>query len=445
MNRGQALSSGVRFSPEQPSAGRSLALVPAALALLLLAACGRPVTPLCAATADCDAGSSCSAGVCVVGGLETCTTDLDCNPRNDEICQAGICVAGGDADPNNSGGASCGATADCPTSQFCNTATGVCAPLLEGWCRLDTQCDAGLCSNRDLGEDFPGRCVECVDSADCGGAACISPGVCEVQAPGCPTNSSAVAGGSCRCDPGFSDDGAGGCAPNTTATEGEGETEPTEGEGEPEPAEGEGEVEPVPADGCVTMGECMESHGFDYTCDTGSGECVCDEAWMQVICDDGYDLVACECGGTSGGGGGNPMANQECFEDADCGGLSCIFSVPASGLFDAGYCKEVCDTDADCSGGLACMDDVFGDGSGICAEVGTNGDTCEASIYQYDIGTDALCDGGATGILDCFSNRCEEVCNWAGKSGPPETCSGGGTCGALQFRAESGSSVAVCN
>ena len=408
---------------------------------LALAACGRPVTPLCTDTVDCDAGTTCTGGVCVAGGVGTCTTDLDCDPSNSEICQAGVCTVGS-AEPNNSGG-SCSATAECPTSQFCNTATGVCAALLEGWCRLDSQCtgDATLCSNKVQGEGVPGRCVECIDSADCaGGVACVAPGVCEEAAAGCPPNSSAQAGGTCRCDPGFRDDGAGNC---NAIDGGEGE-----GEGEPAPG-GEGEGEPPPAGGCTTMSECMESRGFDYTCDVPSGECVCDEAWMDINCNGDFDAVSCTCGGGGGPGPGpgptpTSMANQECFEDADCDGLSCIFSVPSSGFLDPGYCKQTCSVDTDCGDGLSCMDDVFSDGSGICAIVGARAQTCEASIYQYDIGTDSLCDGGATGILDCFSSTCEEVCNWEGKTGPPEPCGGGTTCGALTFRAETGTDVAFC-
>ncbi len=421
-------SAGVRFFPG------FLALAGSAL-VVALGGCGRPVAALCNDTTDCDEGTSCSAGVCV-DGSGGCTTDLDCDPSNAEICQAGVCVEG-TLEANNSGG-SCSATAECPTTQFCNTATGVCAALLEGWCRLDSQCsgDATLCSNKSGGgQDVPGRCVECITDDDCGGATCVSPGVCD-EAP-CGLHASAVAGGGCRCDAGYTDNGADLCVLLSAGGEGEGEA----AEGEGEAAEGEGEA----SSGCVDALECFDSHDINWTCDTGSGQCICDEPWLQDLCGADYDLGACACGGGGGGGGGTSlMANQECFGDTDCDGLACIFSVAASGLFDPGYCKEVCSSNADCGGGLTCMDGVFADGSGICADVGSPGNSCESSIYQMNIGTDALCDGGSSGILDCFSNQCEQVCDWEGNTGSPETCMAG-SCGSLSFRAEAGANIAVCN
>ena len=422
------------------------ALVPCALMLCVLTVtlgCGRPVSALCSTTAECDAGSTCAAGACIVGGASGCTTDLDCDPASAQLCQYGICVAGaGTPETTN---ADCVATVDCPTTQFCNSSSGVCVALLEGWCRLDSQCSGETlaCSNKlQGGQDFPGRCVQCNEAADCGGAACVSPGICEAEALGCPPNSSAVAGGGCRCDPAFSDDGAGNCIVNPVVGAGAGEGE---GEGEGEGA-GEGEGNPVQgSDSCTTEGECYERHDYNWTCDSAVGACTCDELWLEVICDAGYDLAACACGnnGGSGGGGGTSTANQECFSDSDCGDLLCIFS-GAADLFDPGYCKVACTTNSECSAGLTCMDNALADGSGFCATVVNAGGSCQSSIYQVDFSSDVLCDGGATAILDCFSNRCETVCDWPNKSGPPEICDSG-TCGALVFRAEAGSAVGVCN
>jgi hypothetical protein len=414
--------------------------------LAFLSACGRPVGPAaCGDPRDCAAGESCSAGACVVGGGGgPCTTDLDCDPSQNQICASGTCIVGdGNPQPDGEGGA-CSATADCPISQFCNTATGVCSALLDGWCRQDSQCgaEAALCSNISQGgSDYPGRCVACLEDSDCDGGTCISPGVCQRDS-GCGANATAVAGGGCRCNPGFVDDGTGDCVADVAA-EGEGEDEepvPTEGEGEDEdpiPTEGEGEADPV-GESCEISDECFERHDINWTCE--DSQCICDEPWLDFICDGAYDLDACDCTAGGGGtGGGASTANDPCLDDTDCGALSCIF-----GAEDVGACKELCNTDGDCSGGLECMDGVLsGDQSGICADVRNPCQTCDASIYSGDIATDSICDGGTLGILDCFAGRCEQVCDWEGNTGAEEDCDAG-FCGDLEFRSEVGGDVAVC-
>ena len=54
-----------------------------------------------------------------------------------------------------------------------------------------------------------------------------------------------------------------------------------------------------------------------------------------------------------------------------------------------------------------------------------------------------VCDFSGTAMLDCFDNRCEQVCDWEGRTSAQPTCATG-TCGSLQFRAEAGARVAVC-
>jgi hypothetical protein len=408
---------------------------------LVVTACSRPVDPLgapCGDDRDCSLGEICSAGTCSAGGVSTCVTDLDCDPGQNEVCNAGICAARN----TNTSGDTCTATADCAISEFCNTAVGVCSPLLAGWCRQDGQCgsDTPLCSNAEQGESVPGRCVECLGDSDCSAGVCQAPGICVVD-NACPDNASAVVGGTCRCNAGFEDDGAGGCV-TTTPTPPDPTDPPPPDPTDPPPPE---PTDPPPAGStgvdCVIESDCYEPLSIDYTCGA-AGECICDLTWMDFVCDGDVDAVNCACG-TGGASGLN--LNAECFDDLDCdGGLACIFSSGA-GTFDPGVCKQECTADAECASlGLGCWEDIIDVGVGICADDQQRGETCDASVYSDLLDGDRICDIPATDILDCFANRCEQICNWTGRTGAAITCSGGTTCGTLQFRAEAGTSVAVC-
>jgi len=429
---------------------RSAASLGSVTVLLIAAACGRPIDPVgtpCATDTDCLASEACSAGVCTAGGVTACVTDLDCDPNNDEVCSAGVCAPARGSSQGGGGGGACTATAECPIDSFCNTAIGACAPLLDGWCRQTTQCpaEAAFCSNVNQGgEAVPGRCVECLADADCNGGTCQAPGVCVEPAAGCPINSSAVVGGGCRCNSGFEDDGAGGCRARQATP-----TDP--GPTDPDPTDPDPTDPPSTGESCTDDFDCWFTVSPDYMCGT-AGECVCDIGWMESSfgggCGTGnVDAASCTCRGSSGGGGGQSSLNfnAACEEDFDCDAdLVCLFGAGA-GDFDLGSCKRTCDTDADCaSAGLECMEDVLADGSGICATVQTRTEQCETSVYAVDIGSDLMCDGGGTAVLDCFASRCEQVCNWTGRTGAPLPCATGTTCGSLQFRAEAGSSVAVC-
>ena len=126
--------------------------------------------------------------------------------------------------------------------------------------------------------------------------------------------------------------------------------------------------------------------------------------------------------------------------------LASLTSLSACEYYGDEYSEIDCGSDSDCSAiGLECMEDVLGSApAGICADVRDVGDTCETSIWTADISSDEICTGsGVDDIIDCFSSRCEEVCNWTGRTGAPIQCNSG-SCGALQFRAEAGTSVAVC-
>src|SRR4051812_25970904 len=154
------------------------------LGLVALAACPTKVGPAggsCDTDRDCTAGQTCQANVCAEGTGAGCTLDTDCNVNVGEVCNQTThqCEPGG-----VSGG--CANTSECPVTQFCNTSTGLCADLAPGFCRNDSQCQTSLPVCSAANENVPGRCVECTSDADCGGAACVNPGVCSDIA--CPAN-----------------------------------------------------------------------------------------------------------------------------------------------------------------------------------------------------------------------------------------------------------------
>ena len=405
----------------------SLSVATTAMAMLLVAAgCSRPVEPLagpCADDRDCLVGEVCSAGTCSVSGVSTCVTDLDCDPAASEVCNAGVCAVRTTA---GDGDGACTATATCPVDEFCNTALGLCSPLLAGWCRQDDQCGTAtpLCSNRDQGDTVPGRCVECLGDSDCSAGTCQAPGLCVVD-DACPANASAVVGGTCRCNAGFEDDGVGGCTAVTT------------------PVDPVDPVDPGTGVSCTVESDCYDALSIDYTCD--AGQCICDLSWMDFLCDGDVNAVTCECG-TGGGGTSSLNLNATCIDDLDCDvGLSCIFS-SAAGPFDLGVCKMECSADAECTSlGLGCWEDIVDVGVGVCADQQQRGESCDVSLYSDLLDGDRICDAPDTDILDCFSNRCEQVCDYTNRD-PANvlTCPTGTICGPMQFRAEAGTSVAVC-
>ena len=265
-----------------------------------LAGCSRPLPvpggTSCTDIRDCVQGQICSVGTCVAEGVTGCITDLDCSVDGSQLCNAGICVTAG-ANTNNS---SCTSTSECAIDTFCNTATGLCAPLLDNWCRVDDQCrsTSPVCSNKETGSATPGRCLQCLTATDCeAGATCNPAGVC-ISDGACPANATAIGDGTCRCNIGFVDNGAGGCAATSTG-EGEGEGE-GEGGGEGE-GEGEGPITPVDFGGsCSNDFQCWDRSGnSDTFCD--EGQCACDEFWLFLTCDLDYDTTSCTCVDQCGG------------------------------------------------------------------------------------------------------------------------------------------------
>jgi uncharacterized membrane protein YgcG len=143
---------------------------------LWLAACTNSVAPdACQSDADCAAGR-CIVGECTVADRVnlSCQNDFDCDAAAGERCVDAICQSAGAAADQ------CNLTADCALDTYCNSNTGACQPLLEGWCRENRQCTApaAICTTQNPG--VPGRCVECVQTTDCdAGFVCVQPGICE--------------------------------------------------------------------------------------------------------------------------------------------------------------------------------------------------------------------------------------------------------------------------
>jgi hypothetical protein len=420
----------------------------AVAAAFVFVACPTKVGPAngtCDTDRDCAAGQTCQEGLCVEGGGAGCTIDTECNVNVGEVCNQTThqCEPG-----STSGG--CGNTSECPITQFCNTSTGLCADLAPGFCRNASQCtspDLPVCSAAN--ENVPGRCVECTSPADCGGAACVNPGVCSDIA--CPANATPI-NGTCHCNPGFRDNGAGGCVANPTG----------EGEGEGGIGEGEGEGGPAPqCDPSLAGLDCSLSGGPYNNC-TDAGQCECNGFILLFTCafaggNPNQATCGCDGGGEGegegegeGGTGLGPETNVACIDDTDCDpGASCL-SDGRQG--EDGVCKELCGTSADCHNGVACREDALGPGEGFCANAKSRGQACEGSFRGGTWRTtDNFCmddpnNAGTDAFLLCVSGTCQAVCDGESNPNGQFDCPVQTTCRepAATFSDEFGENVALC-
>ena len=146
------------------------------LLALLLAACTKGTTNLCAADTQCAAGFFCDpqTGAC------RCANDSSCGA-------AQMCNAAGFCQPR----LSCDSTADCASDSICDTQSGVCIP--SGTCTtLDVQCAAG-----QVCKDF--SCVPgCRKNGDCPAPSDVCrPCPAGTAVADCPMGSTCVRG---KCD-----------------------------------------------------------------------------------------------------------------------------------------------------------------------------------------------------------------------------------------------------
>ena len=382
-----------------------------------LAGCSRPLPvpggTSCTDIRDCVQGQICSVGTCVAEGVTGCITDLDCSVDGSQLCNAGICVTAG-ANTNNS---SCTSTSECAIDTFCNTATGLCAPLLDNWCRVDDQCrsTSPVCSNKETGSATPGRCLQCLTATDCeAGATCNPAGVC-ISDGACPANATAIGDGTCRCNIGFVDNGAGGCADTSTG----------EGEGE---GEGEGGVVGATCfrDGACAAGTICRFNNANAVID--DGRCVVPPVGKAAgeICSTGSECARGVCE--------DNVCSALCVSDRDCPtAMACAlttFAFESSG----GGIAEICVIDDDAPA-VACADDDVcsasnrlcndlrgeGDLSLFCGFAGTGaayGEACAAvGLATREGCTTGLCDGAVAG-------QCTRGCSTSTQCGSGAVCSG---------------------
>ncbi|MCC7111694.1 MAG: hypothetical protein IT382_20535 [Deltaproteobacteria bacterium] len=230
-------------------------------------ACGSTVTVQKAACVDdesCMSGEHCVAGLCQAAlEEESCANDAECDIAAGELCVQGTCTAPPSATPD-----SCAETRDCPVTDFCNTASGQCEPLRAGFCRLDGQCPDGapMCDTPTPAQ--PGRCVQCLEDADCDGGVCAQGGSCVGggETVDCPDHASLVPGSTtvCQCDPGYIPDVATStCIAQPGTDPG---TDPGQGDPPPDTSTCVPNASPVPG----IPGQCRCDSGFEPSTDGSS-------------------------------------------------------------------------------------------------------------------------------------------------------------------------------
>ena len=377
---------------------------------VVTSACRAPATAGC--RAPCPSAAHCEGETCVADG-HGCGSDDDCDEAAHETCQARACRA---TAPSS---AACTVTGDCPIDAFCNSRRGRCEPLHDGWCREPPQCatTTPLCSSPTPA--VPGRCVECMTSADCtSGASCASPGVCAAgtSSPGsgpavdtdaaCQPNAIIDGSGACACIAGFIDGGQGACRPTDDGSV----------------------VTP-----CTQAFDCLLVSP-SFTCIEGA--CACDTIFMSLFgCAPGtrFDEATCSCVAAA-----KHAANEACVVDgrieACVEGLTCTTVDGDDGLPRLGACKQTCTGDATCAVGLVCAQGFLSD-EGVCRQPLANG---ARGCGPWSAG-DAFCfdEGGPAGAadarLECFAGACAFACEFADNEGGVLTCPPNtGTCGALR-------------
>ena len=456
---------------------RALSLLPfvAAFAFGCPTPIGEPALP-CTNAHDCSPGQVCTAGACVAGATGSCTIDTECDVNTGQICDplTHTCKDGGNTSTT------CSNTSECPNlTQFCNTATGQCVDLAPGFCRNSSQCSADTAVCSAASENVPGRCVQCLTNADCGGANCVQPGVCSTVV--CRANATAI-NGTCHCNPTFHDDGTGSCvcaagfhvgtaAPGNPAqcvANGGG------GEGEGEGGGGEGEGQAPSCNPQLAGLDCTLGGGPFNNCAAGPPPvCECNGFILLIGCVLGGgnpDQASCSCAGEGegegeGGGGegegeggavDKANGNTPCDVDADCGAGEACLSDGSTTV--RGSCKQTCAANGDCAAGVACQVNALGPGQGYCANQSAEGGPCGGSFASGSWrAVDTFCaDPNATAQstpLLCVSGTCHFVCDSEFNTGAKLPCPGGETCGAVNktsndvnlFPDTSPTQVATCN
>lgn len=115
----------------------------------------------CAQDTDCTNNLRCVNGSCVV-----CRQDTDCT--NNQVCRQGQCVT---LQPP------CTSDANCPSTERCNTSTGVCVPNTPPPCTSDANCPSTERCDTSTGKCVP-RNPSCTQNSDCEANARCDQGRC---------------------------------------------------------------------------------------------------------------------------------------------------------------------------------------------------------------------------------------------------------------------------
>jgi hypothetical protein len=373
--------------------------------------CGGSITPNeeCDVAADCERGSACVAGACVLSAGVDAGGELPIGDGDGDVDDAGaLCTVDNEttacgADSYCIDGACalrplCGPAGECPVGLVCNPIEGRCARAVECEgtgcdCTASTCDDSLFCNGSEacvvgtgclvgtppcgggtpVCDESSDRCVECLSPSDCGGAACVDercacvpvctdrecgPDGCGGSCGTCPLNDVCGDDGQCGCiaDCGARECGSDGCGGSCGTCTGSDLCV-------------DGTCECVPqcagntcgSDGCG--GSCGTCTGADL-CVDGTCECVPQCAGKEC----GND----GCGGTCGGCEANETCtNGQCTCVPSCTGKEC-------GNDGCGGSCGLCAAFETCSGAGQCVTDgtvcdYFVDGDVLPAFATANG------------------------------------------------------------------------
>ena len=393
--------------------------------------------PPCTGDTDCDEGQVCREGECL-----DCFSDGDC--EGGQICVGNRCVQG----CRSNFPAGCDAPEDCPDAN-CSPARPICTERGPngGTCRqcstdahcidygfgntcVDNECTSTCGPNRPCAEgvcdEGSGRCVECLEDAQCGasGLICVS----ESCVQGCRSDEGCAVGQICTddaCVPGCRNDQ--GCEDGELCVDGLCARGDCRDNGDCGPGQR-----------CVNN-FCGSPCGQDSDCGVGS---ICVENNCQPGCRGDDDVVTCGegafcrdqqcirgCPDDDACPGGQicleNSCREGCREDGQCeDGLRCIENTCLRGCRDdsncfAGQrcieneCRQSCTQDASCGNGRICEEGLCQDGCRDDAGCGYNA-RCENNQCVAGCRDNNSCDRGET----CFENNCAPGC-FANGSGCP--------------------------
>ncbi|MEM6533758.1 MAG: hypothetical protein AAF654_14135 [Myxococcota bacterium] len=397
------------------------------LALLLAVGCSSdPQTTNCTINDDCGPTQSCARGICV-------ETDLSCSATNPcpggQSCCGGICSATG----------CCEVDQDC-TDGWCDD--GVCVDGSRPQCSTANPCEDGICLT------VLSRCVECVDSSDCGpgrvctlGNQCEVPGtcalngncgnqglVCDSETGNCRPCVARVECGDLACIQGTcaACTGANDCGTNRNCVDGRCVNAPGAAcQSDFDCTDG---LICSPADtceACQLASECPNPGTQSCTlgrCVSTDGDCTQDNDCSppDTICSGGSCRSGCQSSGCATGETCDPLTGrclpfsvgtlpigQECTDETDCASNVC-WPVRLSPTVVEAVCTKTCVRTRDCPTDFVCA--TLGDAA-ICLPKRIVNGNAPYNRLPGDACTDGfISDQCKSGFCDQATNRCIETC-----------------------------------